>query len=150
MGQLDVGSDIYLGYYTRSSRNANLRLPTYHLSATAVGNLVGIAPLIGATLGTLFGGWSSDAVAKGLALRNNGLYEPEFRLLVIIPALATIIIGGFGLGGAISSELSPLICGVFLVFINFAVGIGCTGIVSYTNDVCQHKAGEAFGLAMLS
>jgi hypothetical protein len=121
----------------------------YHLSATAVGNLVGIAPLIGAALGTLFGGWSSDAIAKGLALRNNGIYEPEFRLLVIIPVLATIIIGGFGLGGAISSELSPVICGVFLAFITFAVGVGCTGIVSYTNDVCQHKAGEAFGLAMV-
>lgn len=26
----------------------------------------------------------------------------------------------------------------------------CIGIVSYTNDVCQHKAGEAFGLAMVS
>ncbi|PMD12447.1 MFS general substrate transporter [Hyaloscypha hepaticicola] len=95
--------------------------------------IFGYSPLIGAALGTLFGGWSSDEVAKVLALRNNGVYEPEFRLLVIIPAFVTIVIRGFGLGGAISSELSPVICGVFLAFINFAVD----------------KAGEAFGLAML-
>lgn len=137
MGKPDVGSDIHLGHHTRSSRNPNLRVlyAPYDLPATAVGNLVGVAPLIGAALGTLFGGWSSDEVAKVLALRNNGVYEPEFRLLVIIPAFVTIVIRGFGLGGAISSELSPVICGVFLAFINFAVGIGCTGIVSYTNDV---------------
>ena len=146
MGHPDVGSDIHLGIIQGAVATQIFAYAPYHLSTTAVGNLVGIAPLIGAALGTLFGEWSSDAVALGLALRNNGLYGPEFRLLVIIPALTTIIIGGFGLGGAISSELSPLICGIFLAFINFAVGVGCTGIVSYTNDVCQHRQEKRLAL----
>ncbi|KAH7357025.1 MFS transporter-like protein [Rhexocercosporidium sp. MPI-PUGE-AT-0058] len=123
--------------------------PPYSLSATAVGNLVGIAPLIGAALGTLVGGWSCDYISQILAVLNKGVFEPEFRLLIIIPAVVTIAVGGFGLGAAIQNENSAVVCGVFLAFINFSVGIGCTGIVSYTNDVCQEKAGEAFGLAMV-
>jgi MFS family permease len=123
--------------------------PPYNLSPTSIGNLIGIAPLIGAALGTFFGGWASDFVSQALAVRNKGIYEPEFRLLVIVPALVTMIIGGFGLGAAVHNGLSPIICGLFLAFINFSVGVGCTSIVAYTNDVCQHKAGEAFGLAMV-
>jgi hypothetical protein len=123
--------------------------PPYNMSPTSIGNLVGIAPLIGAAVGTFFGGWACDAISKALALRNNGIYEPEFRLLVITPALVTMVIGGFGLGSAVHNGLPPITCGVFLGFVNFSVGVGCTGIVAYTNDVCQDKAGEAFGLAMV-
>jgi len=115
------------------------------LSTSSVGNLAGIAPL-----GTLSAGWACDKTAEYLALRNRGIYEPEFRLLIILPAFITMAIGGFGLGGAINNNLSAVTCGVFLAIINFSVGVGCTGIITYTNDVCGQKSGEAFGLAMVS
>ena len=124
--------------------------PPYLLSTTAVGNLVGIAPLLGAALGTLVGGWSCDFIGKTLAIRNKGVYEPEFRLWVMVPFLVTAVLGSFGLGMAIHNGLSYIICGVFLAILNFAVGIGCTGIVTYSNDVCQHRAGESFGVTMVS
>jgi MFS family permease len=124
--------------------------PPYSLSPTAVGNLIGIAPLIGSALGTFLGGWSCDVIAKLMARKNNGMYEPEFRLVIIIPSLIAVAIGGFGLGVAVEKGLNVVVCGVFLAFINFAVGMACTGIVAYTNDVCQDKAGDSFGLAMVS
>ncbi|KAJ8062321.1 hypothetical protein OCU04_008868 [Sclerotinia nivalis] len=124
--------------------------PPYSMSTTAVGNLAGIAPLIGSTIGTLTGGWSCDKVAGYLALRNRGVYEPEFRLLIIIPAFVAMAIGGFGLGAAIDKGLSPVTCGVFMAILNFAVGAGCTGVVAYTNDVCSQRSSEAFGLTMVS
>ncbi|KAI1593465.1 RhaT Permease metabolite transporter DMT superfamily [Pyrenophora tritici-repentis] len=37
-----------------------------------------------------------------------------------------------------------------MAVINFGVGLGCTGIVTYTNDVCGERAGDAFGLAMVT
>jgi MFS family permease len=123
--------------------------PPYNLTPTQVGNLVGIAPLIGSTLGTLFGGWFCDFISKQLAIRNNGIYEPEFRLWVMIPFLLTLIAGSFGLGLAISAQLSAITAGVFLAILNFAIGVGCTGIVVYQNDACQQRAGEAFGLGMV-
>jgi hypothetical protein len=125
------------------------RAPPYNMSTVAVGNLVGIAPMIGSALGTFFGGWACDAVSQAMATRNKGVFEPEFRLVIMLPFLITITAGTFGLGLAIHHGLSNIICAVFLALINFAVGVGCTGIVAYSNDVCQHRAGEAFGIAMV-
>ncbi|VUC30627.1 unnamed protein product [Clonostachys rosea] len=83
-----------------------------------------------------------------LALRNSGVYEPEFRLLVMVPAFIATGVGGFGLGMSISQGMSIWICAVFLGILNFAVGVGCTGIITYTNDVCRENAGNAFGITM--
>ncbi|TGO91132.1 hypothetical protein BPOR_0038g00180 [Botrytis porri] len=121
----------------------------YNMSITAVGNLAGIARLIGSTVGTLTAGWACDKIVGYLALRNRGMYEPEFRFLIIIPAFITMAIGGFGLGAAIDESLLPVACGVFMAISNFAVGAGCTGVVAYTNDVCGQRPSEAFGLAMV-
>jgi MFS family permease len=123
--------------------------PPYNLSPTQVGNLVGLAPLIGSALGTVSSGWISDYISKKLSIRNGGVYEPEFRLWVMLPFLVTIVVGTFGLGMAIDNGLSPIVCGVFLAILNFAVGVGCTGIVTYSNDVCLERAGEAFGVTMV-
>ncbi|KAH7000603.1 major facilitator superfamily domain-containing protein [Ilyonectria destructans] len=123
--------------------------PPYNLSPSDVGLIVGIAPFIGSALGTIGGGWICDLVAKGMSKRNGGVYEPEFRLVVMLPSLITVVIGSFGLGMAVEQGLSQIKCAVFLAILNFGTGVGCTGVVVYTNDVCQERAGEAFGLAML-
>jgi MFS family permease len=122
----------------------------YNMDTIAVGNLSGVAPFIGSALGTVTAGWFCDFSATYLAKKNHGTYEPEFRLLVIFPAAIAMAIGSFGLGAAIHNGISAFVCGVFMAIINFAVGLGCTGIVSYTNDACGEKASDAFGIAMVS
>lgn len=124
--------------------------PPYNLSPSAVGNLVGIAPLIGSALGCLMGGAACDWLSRVMAKRNNNVYEPESRLLIIAPALLTCVAGGFGLGESIQRGMAAILTAVFLAILNFGVGVGCTGIVAYTNDTFQERAGEAFGLAMLT
>lgn len=81
--------------------------------------------------------------------KNRGVYEPEYRLLVLVFYLITIIPSTFGLGMAIESGQSAIVCAVFHGIMNFAVGVGCTGIVSYSNDTLQHRAGENFGLTVV-
>jgi MFS family permease len=124
--------------------------PPYNLSPSAVGNLVGIAPLIGSALGCLLGGAACDVLSRAMAKKNNNVYEPESRLMVIALALPTCVAGGFGLGESIERGMSAIVTAVFLAILNFGVGVGCTGIVSYTNDTFQERAGEAFGLAMMA
>ncbi|KPM40496.1 hypothetical protein AK830_g6048 [Neonectria ditissima] len=124
--------------------------PPYNLSPSDVGLIVGIAPFVGSALGTIGGGWICDLVAKDMSVRNGGVYEPEFCLVVMAPSLVTVTLGAFGLGMAVEQGLSEINCAVFLAILNFGTGIGCTGVVVYTNDVCQQKAGQAFGLAMLA
>ncbi|RDW59025.1 hypothetical protein BP5796_11949 [Coleophoma crateriformis] len=123
--------------------------PPYNMSAIQVGNLVGVAPLIGSALGTLVSGPLSDWLALFMAKRNSGIYEPEFRLFLVIPALISIIIGAFGLASGIQKGASAIVCGVFLAIINFSVGVGCTGIVCYSNDVFKQNPGGVFGVVML-
>ncbi|KAH7329656.1 major facilitator superfamily domain-containing protein [Stachybotrys elegans] len=125
------------------------RAPPYNLSPQSVGILIGVPPLIGSALGTILGGWLSDLSAKVLANRNSGIYEPEFRLLLIIPAVTFIAIGGYGLGAVISAGSSVWASAILLGVLNFGVGVGCTSIVAYSNDAISHLAAESMGIAML-
>ncbi|RDW81265.1 uncharacterized protein DSM5745_04822 [Aspergillus mulundensis] len=124
--------------------------PPFNMGTVAVGNLTGIAPFIGSALGTVMGGWLCDLSSRTMAARNSGIYEPEFRLPVMLPAIVTMAVGAFGLAAAVSRGLSVIVCGVFMAILNYAVGMGCTVIVAYTNDVCGERAGDAFGLAMIA
>lgn len=125
------------------------RAPPFNLSPSAVGDLVGLAPLVGSALGCLLGGAACDWLSHAMAKRNDDIYEPESRLLVIAPALLACVAGAFGLGKSIERGMSAMVTAVFLAILNFGVGVGCTSIVAYTNDTCQQRAGEAFGLAMM-
>ncbi|KAL3464654.1 hypothetical protein BJX64DRAFT_286145 [Aspergillus heterothallicus] len=120
------------------------------MSTVAVGNLTRIAPLIGTALGTVIGGWLCDFSSRLMAARNHGVYEPEFRLPVMLPATVAMAASAFGLGAATAHGLSAIAWGVFMAIVNFAVGMGCTGIVAYTNDLCGERAGDGFGLARVA
>lgn len=122
----------------------------YNMTPSAVGNLVGIAPLIGSLLGCIVGGSMSDWIARTMTRRNSGVYEPEYRLTLMLPSMLLMAVGSFGLGESVRSGESALVDGVFLALINAAVGLGCTCVVAYTNDTAGERAGEAFGLAMLT
>lgn len=52
--------------------------PPYSLKVGSIGILSGIPPLIGTIIGTVLSGPGSDWIAKAMAKRNNGIYEPEF------------------------------------------------------------------------
>lgn len=54
------------------------------------------AAFIGALLGFVLCGVLSDSSAKWLTKKNKGVYEPEFRILLVIPQL---LFGGIGLYG---------------------------------------------------
>lgn len=124
--------------------------PPFNMSTVAVGNLTGIGPFIGSALGTALGGWLCDFTGKTMSRHNGGIYEPEFRLVAMSIAIVAMTAGSFGLGIAVEHAVSPIACGVLLAMINFAVGVGCTTIVVYTNDVCAERAGDGFGLSMVS
>jgi MFS family permease len=53
---------------------------------------------VGALVGFLLSGLLSDPTMKWLARRNNGVYEPEFRLILVIPQLILGCAGLYGFG----------------------------------------------------
>lgn len=117
--------------------------PPYNFSVSGVG-LVAIASLIGAIIGAFVTGPLADWAVKFMSRRNNGVYEPEFRLVLII---VTLIIGGmsfFGFGWSLEVEhpwIGPVI---FYGLQYFSVGFTTIAIYGYLTDCHRDKAPEAF------
>jgi hypothetical protein len=66
--------------------------PPYNFSSTKIG-FFNFAILIGGLIGLLTAGPLSDMVAARLTKRNQGIREPEMRLLAMIPYVIVMIIG---------------------------------------------------------
>ena len=82
--------------------------PPYNFSPSGVG-LFNLPPFIGCFIGFFVGGWLNDKSIMWLANRNQGIYEPEQRLWMAIPASIFIPAGLliFGIGLANVSKVSP-------------------------------------------
>lgn len=76
-----------------------LLYPPYNFQATGVG-LFSIAPFIGAVIGCAIGGPLNDWWILFMSKRNNGIFEPEYRLYLSIPTIIISPVGIllFGLG----------------------------------------------------
>jgi len=117
--------------------------PPYNFSVSGVG-LVAIASLIGAILGAFITGPLADWIVKFMSRRNNGVYEPEFRLTLVI---VTLILGGmsfFGFGWSLEVQdpwIGPVI---FYGLQYFSVGFMTIAIYGYLTDCHRDKAPEAF------
>ncbi|RPA75323.1 putative MFS transporter [Ascobolus immersus RN42] len=71
--------------------------PPLWFTERQVGYLYGGA-FVGAVLGFFLAGWLADWSARYMSRRNNGVYEPEFRIILVIPQAIFGIIGVFGFG----------------------------------------------------
>ena len=76
---------------------------TYNFSALSTG-LVYISPFVGGLLGTVGAGWVSDVTVRAMARRNGGVYEPEFRLVMILPVALATGAGLMGFGWSATEE----------------------------------------------
>lgn len=86
-------------------------------------------PAVGGLLGSIAAGAMSDPIIEWASRRNKGVYEPEFRLMLIIPALITSAIGYFPFGYLAEVNKGPVIMSTLwgisaagLQFIMTAVG----------------------------
>lgn len=80
--------------------------PPFLLTTTELGYL-NAGPLIGGLLGSLVAGAVSDPIIKFLSRRNKGVYEPEFRLVMALPAVILATLSYFLFGALIRQGKSP-------------------------------------------
>jgi len=57
--------------------------PPYNFNPS-INGLINIPSFIGHLLGAFAGGWLTDKIAEMQARKNNGVFEPEFRLMALI------------------------------------------------------------------
>jgi hypothetical protein len=91
-----------------------------------------------------------DRSAAYLSKRNQGLFEPEFRLIANIPAFICFAIGAFGWTWSISKGQHYIVTAVYLAFLAAGASFGTIGSISYAMALFPSRSGDAFGLIMLT
>ncbi|KAH6980186.1 major facilitator superfamily domain-containing protein [Fusarium venenatum] len=120
--------------------------PPYNFSVAQVG-LTNLSSFVGTFIATALAGVMVDGLAKFMAGRNQGVYEPEFRL-PILALLATLSASGFfGWGQSLANaEPWPIPVILCLGLINLGIQLGVVGVVSYVVDSHRHEAVESFAM----
>lgn len=114
----------------------------YQFGALSTG-LVYVSPFVGGVLGTAVAGKVSDVIVKAMARRNGGLYEPEFRLVMVIPIAITTLLGLIGFGWSADVDDPWIVPTVFFGIVSFGCSLGSTTSITFCVDSYRQYAGEA-------
>ena len=115
---------------------------TYNFNAIQTG-LVYISPFIGGILGTAVAGKVSDIIVRFLSRRNDGVYEPEFRLIMAGPVMVSTCIGLMGFGWSAQVRDNYMVPTVMFGVISFGCSLGSTTAITFAVDSYRQYAGEA-------
>ncbi|KAM3087905.1 hypothetical protein ACMFMG_001974 [Clarireedia jacksonii] len=95
-------------------------------------------------IATILAGWTADKVAAFMSRRSNGVYGPEFRLTLMIPAMVLSTIGFFGFGITVGQG-APVYWSVFFMAVNsFATPFATSASFTYVIDCHPKDANQAF------
>lgn len=119
--------------------------PPLFFTEEQTGNLY-TGAFIGAMIGLILSGILSDSINKYMIHWNRGKYEPEFRILLVIPMLVFCAIGlyGFGITANNPTKYGWLIPDVFMAFILVGMVMGAVASALYIVDAHRQIAVEAF------
>ncbi|KAJ7067245.1 MFS general substrate transporter [Mycena amicta] len=118
--------------------------PPYNFTASQVG-LTYMGPFIAAAIGTLIAGPTTNWCARVLSKRNNGIFEPEFKLLPVAVYAVFGIMGFVGFGITLGRGMPWIAPVMFTSITNFGVVMGTTAAISYVIDSHRHTADAALG-----
>ena len=115
---------------------------TYNFTPLQAG-LVYISPFVGGVLGTAVAGKVSDIIVRFMSRRNDGVYEPEFRLVMAIPITIATCLGLMGYGWSAEERDNWIVPTVFFGIISFGCALGSTTSITFAVDSYRQYAGEA-------
>ncbi|KAF2196259.1 MFS general substrate transporter [Delitschia confertaspora ATCC 74209] len=117
--------------------------PPYNLNPAQIG-LTNLPLLAVGLIGSPLSGWMADAVVKFMARKNRGVFEPEFRLtlMVIATPLATAGFLGFGMSVQKGAPLQwPML---FMSLHALSVPFASQASLTYVIDCHPKDANQAF------
>jgi hypothetical protein len=119
--------------------------PPLFFTEVETGNLY-TGAFIGSMIGLILSGLLSDWINKVMIRWNKGKYEPEFRILLVLPMLVFCAIGlyGFGITASNPTKYGWLVPDVFLGFILIGMVMGTVASALYIVDAHRQLAVEAF------
>jgi hypothetical protein len=126
-----------------------LLYPPYELQPDTLA-YIGLPGSIVNLLASCAAGYSSDWLIRYMARRNGGVYEPEYRLVMMIPAVFFSSIGFFLLGGAFANHVGVAKIVVLGLCFHIAGPFAHSASVTYIFDTMGNSSTEAFVAAGLA
>lgn len=114
----------------------------YNFPQTTVG-LLYVGTFVGGCLGSAVAGKVSDIAVRWMCRKNAGVYEPEFRLIMIVPVAVTISIGLIGFGWSTFDQNLWIVPTIFLGLLGFGSSLASTVAITYCVDCYRLYAAEA-------
>ncbi|ORY52725.1 putative cycloheximide resistance protein [Leucosporidium creatinivorum] len=90
-----------------------------------------------------------DWIVKKMAQRNHGVFEPEFRLVFIIPQLILQVMGLVGWGISAKRGDHWIVPVIFSTLFSLGQGFGSLASTSYVIDAHRERAAEVFTVITL-
>jgi MFS family permease len=117
--------------------------PPYNFTVSQTG-LISLSPFILTILGEMISGPFNDWICLKLTKKNKGIYEPEFRLPLIIVTIVLGSVGFFGFGASVHYQTHW--SGPVLTFglANMALAFASTCVFGYVIDSYPKLNEEAF------
>lgn len=107
-------------------------------------------PTVGGVLGSVICGLVSDPIATTLAKRNRGIYEPEFRLLLLVFMLVTSTLGFFLFGNLVQEGHSPAAIAVVWGVATMSMQFCSATVGTYMIDAYRDISIEVFIIGMVT
>ncbi|KAH9893654.1 MFS transporter-like protein [Xylariomycetidae sp. FL2044] len=117
--------------------------PPYSLTPSQIG-LTNVPLAIGALVFSPISGWMADAIPVWMAKRNGGVFEPEFRLVLMVIAVPLSTAGFIGFGISAANGLPLAWCLVWITLHSIAVPFASQASISYVIDCHTKDANQAF------
>ena len=117
--------------------------PPYNFTVSQTG-LISLSPFILTILGEIISGPLNDYICLVLTRKNRGIYEPEFRLPLIIVTIVLGTVGFFGFGASVHFQThwaGPVLC---FGLANMALAFASTCVFGYVIDSYPKLNEEAF------
>lgn len=115
----------------------------YNFSVSEVG-LISLSPFILTLLGEIISGPLNDWICVYLTRKNKGIYEPEFRLVLMLVVMVLGTVGFFGFGATVHYQThwsGPVLT---FGFANMALAFASTCVFGYVIDSYPKLNEEAF------
>ena len=115
----------------------------YNFTVSQTG-LISLSPFILTIIGELISGPLNDWICLYLTRKNKGIYEPEFRLPLIIVTIILGTVGFFGFGATVHYQThwaGPVLC---FGLANMSLAFASTCVFGYVIDSYRKWNEEAF------
>jgi MFS family permease len=122
--------------------------PPFLLNTAQIGYIYA-GPVIGAIIGAIFCGLLSDRLAEYCARRNNGIYEPEFRLFLVVGMAFFMGLGFFLFGNLIEAAKPPVVAAVTWGLALVGFSFCSTAMGTYMVDGYNAISIEVFIIGMI-